>query len=268
MTLQVGPITGAVYEERLVAFMDILGFSNLVKQSTNNESVQQRLYEFLRQYSKNEHAKKVFCGFRNGDGSRCGDEDIEGLKTLYNYRFTQFSDSFVFSVNTMHRPSVQYFPLLIGQFMQHALELGFLVRGGVAKGLIVHEENGPVFGPAFIQAYKIESGQAVFGRTVLSNEAFECISKSGIYSSSWMDKGLDDEYEITIASFLKQQYSSPLVESETRSAALSQATQKIMQVLDALEGSERDRVGGKYRYVISRLRHAMEEAKATIERED
>lgn len=232
-----------------------------MKQSYNDGSIQWKLYDFLRSYSKHEHAKAIFAGFGKGDGSPCDDSDREALKALYDYRFTQFSDSFIFSINTEHRSSIQYFPILIGQFMLHALDLGFLVRGGVAKGSMVHEEDGPAFGPAFIQAYRIESGQAVFGRAVLSKEAFDCISRSGADSSAWIDKGFDDEYEITIASFLKQQYSSPLLEAETRSAALSQATQKIVQMLDALESSERDRVGGKYRYVISRLRHALEEVK-------
>lgn len=248
--------TSIYYEERLVAFLDILGFSNLVKQSSENNEIQRKLYDFLRKYSKHEHAKEVFSGFRNGDGSHCSDSDIKELKAHYDYRFTQFSDSFVFSVNTGHMPSVQYFPLLIGQFMQHGLDLGFLVRGGVAKGLMVHEENGPAFGPAFIQAYRIESSQAVFGRAVLSKDAFDCISRSGDHSAAWIDKGLDDEYEITISSFLKQKHSSLLCETAKRNAALNGAIQKIELMLGALDNSVLDCVGGKYRYVISRLQSA------------
>lgn len=259
MTSKIDHGAGAVYEERLVAFLDILGFSNQVKQSADSVNERWKLYHFLQRYSKHEHATEVFSGFRNGDGSCCDDRDVEALKALYDYRFTQFSDSFVFSVKAEHTSSVQYFPLLIGQLMLHALDLGFLVRGGVAKGLMVHEEDGPAFGPAFIQAYRIESGQAVFGRAVLSKEAFDYISHSGADAAAWLDKGIDDEYEITIASFLKQQYSSPLVETETRSAALNEAIQKIKRMLDELESPERDRVGGKYRYVISRLRHAVDE---------
>lgn len=251
--------TGAVYEERLVAFLDILGFSNLVKQSANAVDEQRRLYDLLQKYSKHKHAKEVFAGFRKGDGSPCDDSDLEALKALYDYRFTQFSDSFVFSVNAGHMFSIQYFPLLIGQFMLHAMDLGFLVRGGVTKGLMVHEENGPAFGPAFIQAYRIESGQAVSGRAVLSKEAFDCISQSGEHASAWSDKGLDDEYEITIASFLKQKYSSPLAAAK-RLPAFKDAMQKVERMLDALGNDARDRVGGKYKYVISRLQHAVEEA--------
>lgn len=230
-----------------------------MKKSSDDKSVQRRLHDFLRKYSRHKHAKEVFAGFRNGDGSPCDDKEIEELEALYNYRFTQFSDSFVFSVNTGHMSSVQYFPLLIGQFMLHAMDLGFLVRGGVAKGLMVHEENGPAFGPAFIQAYRIESGQAVFGRAVLSKEAFDCIGQSGARASAWVDKGLDDEYEITIASFLKQKYSSPLAATK-RVPAFKDAMQKVEQMLNALGNDDRDRVGGKYRYVISRLQHAVAEA--------
>jgi hypothetical protein len=259
MTSKIDHGAGAVYEERLVAFLDILGFSNLVKQSADDIEKQRKLYEFLQQYSKSEHAEKVFAGFGKGDGNGFDDGDIEALKALYDYRFTQFSDSFVFSVKAEQISSVQYFPLLIGQLMQHALDLGFLVRGGVAKGLMVHEEDGPAFGPAFIQAYRIESGQAVFGRAVLSKEAFGCISHSGNDSAAWIDKGLDGEYEITIASFLRQKFSSS-ISSTKRVPALNEAIQKVVRMLDALESTERDCVGGKYRYVLSRLQNAEAEA--------
>lgn len=144
--------------------------------------------------------------------------------------------------------------------MLHALDLGFLVRGGVAKGLMVHEEDGPAFGPAFIQAYRMESGRAVFARAVLSQAAFDCIRQSSANATAWIDTGLDDEQEITIASFLKQKYSSPLVAAETRIAALNEAMLKIELMLEDLHGHERDSVGGKYRYAISRLRQAIKEA--------
>lgn len=250
---------GVIYEERLVAFLDILGFSNVVKQSSDDESVQRRLYDFLCLYSKHDHAKEVFAGFRKGDGSGCDASDYEALKALYDYRFTQFSDSFIFSIKPEHISSIHYFPILIGQFMLHALDLGFLVRAGIAKGLMIHEEDGPAFGPAFIQAYRIESGQAVFGRAVLSKDAFDCINRSGADSTAWIDKGIDGEYEITIASFLKQKYSSSQAEKE-RVPTFIEARQKVEQMLDALDNAVRDSVGGKYRYVISRLQHAVDEA--------
>lgn len=249
----------AVYEERLVAFLDILGFSNLVKQSADDVKEQWKLYDFLQKYSKHEHAKEVFAGFRKGDGSHCDDSDLDALKARYDYRFTQFSDSFIFSIKTEHISSIHYFPILIGQFMLHALDLGFLVRGGVAKGLMIHEEDGPAFGPAFIQAYRIESGQAVFGRAVVSKEAFDCIGQSGAPASAWVDKGLDDECEITIASFLRQKYSSPIAATK-RVPAFKNAMQKVERMLNALGNDDQDRVGGKYRYVISRLQNAVEEA--------
>ncbi len=254
----------AVYEERLVAFLDILGFSNLVKQSANDvdkqwRHKQWRLYHLLQKYSKHEHAKEVFAGFRKGDGSPCDNSDLDALKALYDYRFTQFSDSFIFSIKTEHISSIHYFPILIGQFMLHALDLGFLVRGGIAKGLMIHDEDGPTFGPAFIQAYRIESGQAVFGRAVVSKEAFDCISHSGADSTAWIDKGIDGEHEITIASFLKQQHSSSPAD-EKRLPAFKGAMQKVERMLNALDNDDRDRVGGKYRYVISRLQLAVEEA--------
>lgn len=249
----------SVYEDRLVCFLDILGFSNLVAQSAHKVETQKSLYDFLQKYSNHQHAKEVFAGFRNGDGSRCGDSEIESLKSQYSYRFAQFSDSFIFSVKTEDRFSIQYFPILVGQFMLHALDLGFLVRGGISKGAMVHEENGPAFGPAFIQAYRIETNQSVFARVVLSTEAYECIGNASSTSVDWMEAGPDEEFEITVASFLRQKYSSSLA-SEKRIPALCEALDKVARLLNGLEDSEKDRVGGKYKYVIALLRRAIEEA--------
>lgn len=260
MTLEREHVCDVAYEERVVAFLDVLGFSKRVEQSAGNIDMLRELYNFLRKYSRHKHAEEVFAGFRNGDGSLCSDGDLTELKALYDYRFTQFSDSFVFSVKAESVFSVGYLPLLIGQLMLQALELGFLVRGGVAKGLMVHEEDGPAFGPAFIQAYKMESAQAVFARTVISKPAFDCIRRSGGNSTAWIDKGLDDEYEITVASFLKEKYSSPLLGTEMKISELTKAMQKIEQIFEGLKSQEQDCVGGKYRYVISRLRQAILEA--------
>lgn len=260
MSINSGPETGQIYEERLVRFLDILGFSSLVKKSADDIEKQLALYEFLKKYSRNSHAKEVFSGFSNGDGSSCDDNDIETLKALYDYRFTQFSDSFVFSVNAEKRASVQYFPLLIGQLLLHALELGFLVRGGISKGALVHEDDGPAFGPAFIDAYQIESRQAVFGRVVLSNEAVDCISRSSTHSAAWIAKGFNGENEITIASCTQEKYSSSLAE-KSRAPALNEALRKLKKMRDEIEGPERDRVAEKYNYVISKLQTATEEEK-------
>lgn len=122
---------------------------------------------------------------------------------------------------------------------------------------VVYEER---LVPAFIQACRIESGQAVFARTVLSQAAFDCISQSTANATAWIDTGLDDEHEITIASFLRQKYSSPLVAAETKIAALNETMQKIEQMLEGLKSHEQDSVGGKCRYAISRLRQAVENA--------
>jgi len=61
--------------------------------------------------------------------------------------------------------------VLVGQKL---LELGFLVRGGIAKGPVLHE-SGLVFGPGLVQAYELESGVAVYPRIVAAPEVLRSV---------------------------------------------------------------------------------------------
>jgi hypothetical protein len=51
------------------------------------------------------------------------------------------------------------------------LPSGLLVRGGISKGSLYHE-NSILFGPAFLEAYRLESTVANVPRIILSREAY------------------------------------------------------------------------------------------------
>ncbi len=133
----------------------------------------------------------------------------------------------------------------------------------ISKGALVHEDDGPAFGPAFIDAYQIESRQAVFGRVVLSNQAVDCIRSSSTLPFASIARGFDGENEISIASVIQEHHSSSLAK-ESRVPALSQALRNLEKLRDEIHDSERDLVAGKYNYVISKLRTGIEEAENEI----
>lgn len=61
----------------------------------------------------------------------------------------------------------------------HALELGFLLRGGATIGKLFHE-RGIIFGEALVEAYLIESGVSNYPRIVVSQRARDRKDWSGM----------------------------------------------------------------------------------------
>jgi hypothetical protein len=69
-----------------------------------------------------------------------------------------------------------------------ALKMGFLIRGGVAKGKLYHA-NGVVFGEAMVRAYQLESRVAVYPRVVVADELI--IGKPEAKFGPWIRRDFD-----------------------------------------------------------------------------
>lgn len=139
------------YVKSLVTFVDVLGFREMVKADSTGDDVL-KVFQHLRTY---------------------GTEDLFGEGKARNAQYLHFSDSVV-----------RVTPLIGGELWQgdkaallHELEsltyiqgelaaMGVLLRGGIAAGL-VHADQTGVFGPAFIDAYVVESQLALYPRIVL-----------------------------------------------------------------------------------------------------
>lgn len=150
------------YEDRVVAFIDILGFKNIVNNPNNFESI-----------------KKVACAIRDEkkDTDRWNKYG-DSVKFLETY----FSDSMIISAR--FRGTV-FLDLLtqVGFLMQTITACGFVARGGIAIGKLYHKD-GVVFGPALIDAYNIESNIAIYPRILMTEETY----KQGVA----MDDGIND----------------------------------------------------------------------------
>ncbi|MBW9107775.1 hypothetical protein JNB89_28935 [Paraburkholderia phenoliruptrix] len=102
----------------------------------------------------------------------------------FEERINSFSDCVVISV----KPDIREIGLLVYivfKISRQLLMAGFLSRGGIAKGLLYHEDGssssnaGPpmVFGPAFVAAYVFESTHADGPRIILENSVREHIRR-------------------------------------------------------------------------------------------
>ena len=147
------------YEGRYVAFIDILGFSDLIRRSFGpNPRV--LLEEIVRALEVPQEVQLdgIILG-RIGDISAAP------------HMLTAFSDCIAISTIASEQ-GLMNLRVHVRAIVFRMLRLGFLSRGGIARGPLYHRD-GKIFGPAMLEAYRLESTVAVFPRVILAPEIVE-----------------------------------------------------------------------------------------------
>ncbi|NUU44547.1 hypothetical protein [Tardiphaga robiniae] len=154
--------SGAIYTERYVAFIDILGFSDVVRQSTFFPWRVASLISILEQMA--DPQQYLLDGL---------------LLEADSFKAQSFSDCIVMSENASPGGLLH----LLGALTVTSVKLlakGIFTRGGIAKGLLHHTDK-VVFGPAMIEAYRLESTTAKYPR-ILVDKATHVDYKSPTYT--------------------------------------------------------------------------------------
>src|SRR5258708_19130175 len=177
------------YEERIILFLDFLGFKEIVEGTVGNATNLDNLLEAIdRLYD-------------------IGREDAD----LYNTRsITTFSDSVVLSY-AVHEQSAVYYLLSDIAFAVIDLAIrGFLVRGAVTVGNLLHTGRYLV-GPAMVEAYELESKVARFPRVLLDPKLAAIAAKAHAdqhdaqheaqYVRAFMTKDTDGQHYLNYVSW-------------------------------------------------------------------
>jgi hypothetical protein len=159
-----------VYEDRLVAFLDILGFSNMVIERRDEE------VEFV---------VNLIPDMLMTHRSNILREDLQ---------ITNISDSIIVSVKAVANDTlVDLFNIcvIIG-LLQHELAInGYYLRGGISVGKLIHDsQRNLIVGPAYIDAYQLESKKSIVPRVVLGTEVEAFYGKN----CEQMKEILNDEF--------------------------------------------------------------------------
>lgn len=140
------------YETHLVAFLDILGFSNICISSETSEFDRKKLSEIFKYCNQ---IKDTF-------------PTTTGKQRIHS---TIVSDSIVLTLKTEDETptinEIRNFALAAGQFQYSLGENGIWLRGGISCGpLYVNLDEKQIVGPALIRAVNLEKNVAKYPRIV------------------------------------------------------------------------------------------------------
>lgn len=163
------------YENRFVAFLDILGFKNLILkiESEKNESYDfhrvRSVLNFLHDESiesNGQHDLPIY--------EKQGDSLIE--KELGDLRINYISDCVIISTES----SLNGFKSLCNKLTKFSTDIacdGIFVRGAITHGKIYH--HGPMlFGSAYQRAYELESQYAKYPRIIIDENVFDVLKEN------------------------------------------------------------------------------------------
>lgn len=175
-----------MYENRLVAFIDILGFGALVEESAENINVAQTILSALTSMLPDNLQKEADATL-NYDRIPAGEvanaeatlaKFNENVRKSYQIDISFFSDCIVLSALTDNVMSKQMLLDIVGKFsMRLWSENRLLLRGGLTVGKLYHVNGGPVFGPAMNRAYYLESKLAKNPRILIDSECIDELRK-------------------------------------------------------------------------------------------
>lgn len=178
-----------VYEERVVAFIDVLGFKEFVKQSVVDPGAMNKLEDLV--------------GILETTIPRLNKGVREDIPTHLIPRHTYISDCIILSAPVSDpNPAFSFYnglsviTMRAIQLTHRFLKEGYLLRGGISVGPVMHSA-GNIIGPAYQEAYMLED-QTDKPRIVLSDTAAAlwrhdsdmCLS----YDNALMVNGLHDYY--------------------------------------------------------------------------
>lgn len=161
-----------MYEQRLVAFIDILGFKNIIRISENDGSqlkVIMEAIEFLKTFEVPDAWNTALIEIEESAQKK----ELEDFDIKSTVRCTCFSDSVVVSVLCDDTNINEATSTLISNLSLLGASLirkGLLIRGGICFGNLMHSDNGVVMGQSMIEAYEIESRIAKYPRIILSSK--------------------------------------------------------------------------------------------------
>lgn len=164
------------YEKRIVAFIDILGFKQMVIDSEkigNEKKIQSidNALEYFKRFKDKTYKYTELIDVEE-DAQKKG---VENFRIHELLEINYFSDSIIISVKVEDEKINEIFStfiVYIATLGNLLIKNGILIRGGMDIGNLVHQK-GKIFGNALIKAYTLESTIAIYPRIILSKNLLQ-----------------------------------------------------------------------------------------------
>lgn len=150
------------YYESYVAFIDILGFSSLVKESENDDNLFNKLTDILIQIRE--------------DSFNILPSDSPDTDKSYNEFVDSFPKTITFSdcIAIATKQSQLGLEILINRLhllLSQLLSLNILTRGALVAGKVFCDRE-IIIGPALLEAYKLESTVSIYPRIIVDDTVY------------------------------------------------------------------------------------------------
>jgi hypothetical protein len=145
-----------MYYEKILAYIDILGFSSAIKKTINeNEEVEAETEKIFNLLEDIKNLNK--------------DEDKASVTPISRKVVSNFSDSVAISYLKEEKAGVFHILIDILFLSCDILRKGYLFRGAITCGKLYHKQE-KIFGPAMITAVNMEKKLAIYPRIILDEE--------------------------------------------------------------------------------------------------
>lgn len=156
------------YENRVTAFIDILGFKDMLSETVNKkgEDNPNKIDEIFAAYQT----------IRDVWDLDKKETDFRKSVPKNSKRITSFSDCLVISFEAHEKIEIFYTLTEIKWMIMRLIYKGILCRGAVTYGKLIHTDK-VLFGPALAEAYILESKAALYPRVILHKDIIDLSSK-------------------------------------------------------------------------------------------
>ena len=172
------------FRDSIVVFLDILGFKNKV-QTVRKKNEIKNLFDILF-YMNAWNTQNCINTFIE-EKDFLNEPYLKGKKINFDkiqkeIQISYFSDSLVITLPYCNKDFIDKVFLVIRATAYLCSKLAItnnFIRGGITIGKMFHETN-IFFGPAFLEAYRLESEIANYPRIILSNQLINLIQNNNI----------------------------------------------------------------------------------------
>jgi len=148
------PTSDEIYQKRYTAYLDILGFKDLVDKSESNPDILKKIIK----------ASALVNAFKDSVFLDQRDINLKAMQ-VSSFQMTAFSDSILIST-LENAVGISMIMTLVPFMCLALLDEGIFVRGGISKGNLLHDDRMAI-GKGLINAYEIESKHAIYPRVII-----------------------------------------------------------------------------------------------------